>query len=76
VVGLGREIAARIGEEIDYHVEAANQQRFADAGGDHPFIRVPEIVPELSTRRVLTMEFVDGMGYAQAARAEQSLRDR
>lgn len=76
VRAMAREVSARIGEEIDYRTEAANQQQFADAYRGHPFIRIPEIVPELSTRRVLTMEFVDGLRYAKAIRAEQDLRDR
>jgi predicted unusual protein kinase regulating ubiquinone biosynthesis (AarF/ABC1/UbiB family) len=73
---IAREVADRIGDEVDYRVEAANQQEFADLYRGHPFIRVPEIVPELSTRRVLTMELSDGVRYAKALAAEQSLRDR
>ncbi len=72
---IAREVAERIGEEVDYRAEAANQQEFADLYRGHPFLRVPEIVPELSTRRVLTMELSDGVRYAKALTAEQSLRD-
>jgi hypothetical protein len=73
---VAREISDRIGEEVDYGVEAANQQEFADVYRGHPFIRIPEVLTELSTRRVLTMEFVDGLRYSKAVTAEQSLRDR
>jgi predicted unusual protein kinase regulating ubiquinone biosynthesis (AarF/ABC1/UbiB family) len=73
---MTQEIAERIGEEIDYQVEAANQQLFADAYRGHPFIRIPEVLPELTSRRVLAMEFVEGLRYSEAVRAEQSLRDR
>jgi predicted unusual protein kinase regulating ubiquinone biosynthesis (AarF/ABC1/UbiB family) len=73
---MAAEVSARIGEEIDYRVEAANQREFADAYRGHPFIRIPEVVPQLSTRRVLTMDYVDGLRFAKAARAEQHLRDR
>jgi predicted unusual protein kinase regulating ubiquinone biosynthesis (AarF/ABC1/UbiB family) len=76
VRAMAREISDRIGEEIDYRVEAANQQEFADAYRGHPFIRIPEVLPELSTRRVLTMDFADGLRYAKAVRAEQELKDR
>ena len=75
VAAMASEISTRIGEEIDYRIEAGNQQRFADAYRGHPFIRIPEIVPELSTRRVLTMEFIEGLRYAKAVTAEQRLRD-
>jgi predicted unusual protein kinase regulating ubiquinone biosynthesis (AarF/ABC1/UbiB family) len=73
---MAAEVAARIGEEIDYRIEAANQQQFADGYRGHPFIGIPEVLPELSTRRVLTMDFVDGLRYGKAVAAEQSLRDR
>lgn len=75
VRGMAREISERIGEEIDYRAEAANQQEFADAYRGHPFIRIPEVLPELSTRRVLTMELVDGLRYSAATRADQELRN-
>lgn len=73
--GIARDMTERIGEEIDYRVEARNQQMFAEFYRGHPFIRVPEIVPDLCGRRVLTMDFVDGLRYAKAVTAEQRLRD-
>ncbi|MGH3512380.1 MAG: ABC1 kinase family protein [Mycobacterium sp.] len=76
VRAVAREVAARIGEEIDYRIEASYQTAFADAYRDHPFIRIPEVVPQLSTRRVLTMDLVDGMRWSQAVSADQQLRDR
>jgi predicted unusual protein kinase regulating ubiquinone biosynthesis (AarF/ABC1/UbiB family) len=75
VRAVAREVADRMGEEIDYRAEANNQQEFADLYRGHPFIRVPEVVPEFSTRRVLTAELSDGIRYAKALTAEQSLRD-
>ena len=76
VRAVAREVAARIGEEIDYRIEAAHQTDFADAYRDHPFIRIPEVVPQLSARRVLTMDLVDGMRWSQALQADQQTRDR
>jgi predicted unusual protein kinase regulating ubiquinone biosynthesis (AarF/ABC1/UbiB family) len=76
VRAMAREISDRIGEEIDYLAEARNQREFADAYRDHPFVRIPEVHEELTTRRVLTMQFVDGMRFAEAAKADQELRDR
>src|SRR3546814_2829857 len=74
VRAMAAEVAARIGEEIDYRAEAANQEEFADLYRAHPFIRIPEIVPELSTQRVLTMDLSDGIRYAKVVSAEQPLR--
>jgi predicted unusual protein kinase regulating ubiquinone biosynthesis (AarF/ABC1/UbiB family) len=76
VRAMAREISERIGEEIDYQTEAANQRLFADVYRGHPFIHIPEVHDEWSTRRVLTMDFVDGQRYAKATMAEQDLRDR
>lgn len=73
---LSREVAERIGEEIDYLVEAGNQRLFAEAYRGHPFIRVPEVVDELTTSRVLTMERSDGARWSEALTADQDLRDR
>jgi predicted unusual protein kinase regulating ubiquinone biosynthesis (AarF/ABC1/UbiB family) len=47
-------------DELDYGLEAAHQQEFAERYEGHPFVRVPKVVPERSSRRVLTSEWVDG----------------
>ncbi|HEX9064278.1 MAG TPA: AarF/ABC1/UbiB kinase family protein, partial [Streptosporangiaceae bacterium] len=73
---IARELAARIGEEIDYRIEAANQDAFAAAYQDHPLIRIPETVPEFCTARVLTMDLSDGVCWSRARSAPAHLRDR
>ncbi len=45
--------------ECDYRQEAAHQTRFRAIWLDHPFISVPEVLPELSTGRVLTSVYSD-----------------
>jgi predicted unusual protein kinase regulating ubiquinone biosynthesis (AarF/ABC1/UbiB family) len=72
---LAREVSERIGEEIDYRTEAANQDAFATAYRGHPFIRVPEVLTEFSTGRVLTMERSDGMRWSEAQNADQDVKD-
>ncbi len=76
VRAVAQEVAARIGDEIDYRIEAAHQIDFANAYRAHPFIRIPDVVPQLSTRRVLTMDLVDGMRWSEAVAADQRMRDR
>lgn len=63
--GLVDELRDRMRDELDYTLEARNQREFADAYRDHPFVRIPEVVPELSRRRVLTSEWVEAMSWAQ-----------
>jgi predicted unusual protein kinase regulating ubiquinone biosynthesis (AarF/ABC1/UbiB family) len=59
------ELRTRITEELDYRVEAANQQLFARFYAGHPTISVPAVVPELSTGRVLTSELVVGSTFEE-----------
>ncbi len=73
---LAREVGERIGEEIDYETEAKNQMAFADIYRGHPFIRIPEVLPELSTGRVLTMERSNGMRFAEASAHSQDLKNQ
>ncbi|MGH9117971.1 MAG: ABC1 kinase family protein, partial [Acidimicrobiales bacterium] len=77
VKGVVDELRARMGDELDYRIEAAHQTEFAERYEGHPFIRVPKVVPELSAQRVLTSEWVDGLRWAEfeeAATEEQRQR--
>jgi predicted unusual protein kinase regulating ubiquinone biosynthesis (AarF/ABC1/UbiB family) len=54
------DISKMIGEELDFGQEAANIRRVgANFAGD-PMTRVPTVVAERSTSRVLTTEFIEG----------------
>jgi hypothetical protein len=70
------EIRERVSEEMDYELEAQNQRRFARAYRGHPLIFVPEVVTDLSRRRVLVSEWVDGAGFDAVKAADASVRDR
>ncbi|HEX2274122.1 MAG TPA: AarF/UbiB family protein [Acidimicrobiales bacterium] len=68
------ELRARMGDELDYRLEAQCQAEFADRYRGHPFIHVPDIVPERCARRVITSEWVEGLSWAEfqdAATQEQ-----
>jgi predicted unusual protein kinase regulating ubiquinone biosynthesis (AarF/ABC1/UbiB family) len=73
--GAARELSVRISEELDYRLEATNQMAFADIYRGHPFIRIPEVVAELCTERVLTQELVRGQSWSDALGSTQELRD-
>ena len=64
VDALLAELRERVTEELDYRREARNQQMFARYYAGHPTIGVPGIVPELSTRRVVTSDLADGARFA------------
>jgi predicted unusual protein kinase regulating ubiquinone biosynthesis (AarF/ABC1/UbiB family) len=55
-----KEISARLREELDYEREAQHTRLYAAIFADEPRIRVPEILAELSTKRLLTMTWLDG----------------
>jgi len=76
VRAVADEIAERIAEEVDYGIELANQMEFAAHYRGHPFARVPEVFPELSSDRVLTMEMVHGRRWTEIDDVDQALRDR
>jgi ubiquinone biosynthesis protein len=59
---LAEEIATHILREVDFAAEARAAQRMAASFANDavPGVRVPDVLPELSTRKVLTMEYVAG----------------
>jgi predicted unusual protein kinase regulating ubiquinone biosynthesis (AarF/ABC1/UbiB family) len=69
------ELRVRVTEELDYRLEAANQQRFGLAYAGHPFIHVPDVRPDLSTARVLTTGLVAGARYQEVQRWPAEERD-
>jgi predicted unusual protein kinase regulating ubiquinone biosynthesis (AarF/ABC1/UbiB family) len=75
VDALLAELRERVSEELDYRREARNQQLFADFYDGHPTIGVPRIVPELSTRRVVTSDLADGARFAELAGWPTAERD-
>jgi len=56
---LVAEFEGVIRRELDYEAEAQNARRFAINFAGTP-VKTPRIYTELSTRRVLTMEFIEG----------------
>ena len=73
---LASEMRERIGEELDYDLEAQNQRRIERLMRGHPFIRVPRVNTDLSTRRVLVSEYVEGDRFEVVRRADEAERDR
>jgi predicted unusual protein kinase regulating ubiquinone biosynthesis (AarF/ABC1/UbiB family) len=76
VKGVTAEIRDRIGEELDYELEAQNQRSLARIFKGHPFIVVPEVVSELSHEHVLVTDFVRGVGFERLKQYPQAERDR
>jgi predicted unusual protein kinase regulating ubiquinone biosynthesis (AarF/ABC1/UbiB family) len=62
---LADEFERTIREEMDYERERAMLEEIGENLADDPSVHVPSSVPELSTSRVLTMEYVEGTKISQ-----------
>jgi predicted unusual protein kinase regulating ubiquinone biosynthesis (AarF/ABC1/UbiB family) len=56
-----REFERTVYEEIDYIAEAANCKRFKEMFADDPTIYIPAVYDEYISRRVLVLEWIDGI---------------
>lgn len=53
--------------ELDFGRELRNQQQFNRHFGGDPRVRIPQVFPELSSKRVLTMEWLAGSKLSELA---------
>jgi predicted unusual protein kinase regulating ubiquinone biosynthesis (AarF/ABC1/UbiB family) len=76
VKATAEEVRNRIGEELDYELEAQHQRSLARIFRGHPFIVVPDVVTSLSREKVLVTGFVRGAGFDAIKEMDQATRDR
>ena len=62
--------------EIDYLNEAENTARFTKDFDNIDYVRIPKVIREVTTPRVLTMEFVESFKLTDIARIEKEGLDR
>jgi ubiquinone biosynthesis protein len=60
-VGLVEEFAHTITKELDFRQERRNLERCAHYFADDPTVLIPKVYADLSTSRVLTMAYVEGI---------------
>jgi predicted unusual protein kinase regulating ubiquinone biosynthesis (AarF/ABC1/UbiB family) len=76
--GLGEiidEFGRTLFEEIDYRREADNAERFAQLFANHPEVTIPQVVRQLSARRVLTTSWINGTKLQQRQELEAQRLD-
>jgi predicted unusual protein kinase regulating ubiquinone biosynthesis (AarF/ABC1/UbiB family) len=61
LIGVYREFERTIYEEIDYVREAANAKRFKELFKDDPKVYIPRVYDQYVSRRVLVLEWIDGI---------------
>src|SRR5436190_10400939 len=73
---LSDELTERVSEELDYELEASSHRRMSRWYRGHPHVRIPRVYTDISTRRVLITEFVEGRTYNEMREAPEAERDR
>jgi predicted unusual protein kinase regulating ubiquinone biosynthesis (AarF/ABC1/UbiB family) len=73
---IAKEIGERVREELDYEREAKHAGLYAQTLADVEEVRVPRVHPELSTRRLLSLEWLEGEKILQFTDAPVEIRNR
>ncbi|MFK7793180.1 MAG: ABC1 kinase family protein [Devosiaceae bacterium] len=74
---MKQEIADRLKEELDYTLEASHAQLYYNFfGSDDPLVRVPDVMEELSTGRLLTLGWLEGEKILDFRGESQQVRNR
>ncbi|NLF40138.1 hypothetical protein GX586_11880 [bacterium] len=60
-VSMVEEFSRVIDNELNFHVEARNIERFAENFGQDETVQVPRVFHEFSTKRILTIEYIHGI---------------
>jgi predicted unusual protein kinase regulating ubiquinone biosynthesis (AarF/ABC1/UbiB family) len=76
VRALAAELRERVAEELDFEIEAQNHRSIARAWRGHPFAHVPAVHTELSSRRVLVTELLEGRRFEEVKGLGAAERDR
>ena len=71
-----KEIGARVREELDYEREAKHVALYQQLLSKVPEVRVPQVWPALSTRRLLTLEWLEGDKLLSHKDASLEVRNR
>ena len=72
---MAEEIGARLREELDYEREAGHMQLYTNVLADQATVRIPDFRPELSNRRLLTMQWLDGRPLMDFTGADLDVRN-
>ena len=72
VLGMFSEFATNLLKELDYRNEAFNGRQLADTMSAFPEVTVPRMYRELTTAKVLTMDFEAGVKITNVAKIEEA----
>ena len=75
-VEIYEESEKQLYKEIDYLNEAANTERFAKDFEGYDWVRIPRVIKDVTTPRILTMEYVESFKLTDIKRIEELGLDR
>jgi len=66
------EFAVSIKRELNFNFEALNLKRFASNFKNNPDVKVPKLYEKYCTKRVLTMEYIDGIKVSEIEKLKKA----
>ncbi|MFL7811616.1 MAG: ABC1 kinase family protein, partial [Anaerolineae bacterium] len=72
VAGIAEELARSVRQELDYQLEGRNAERLRANITDDPRFVVPCVYWNLTTQRVITMEYLAGIQFNQVGRMREA----
>ncbi len=72
LVAIAEELARSLREELDYQVEGRHAERLGNNLRRDPRLRIPHVFWSLTSRRVITLEYLDGIKFNQVDRLREA----
>ncbi len=76
LVGIADDFADTLNNELDYRVEGRNAVRFRENFRDEPAIHIPQVYWAYTTKRLLVMEYIEGIKIDDIETLDQAGFDR
>jgi predicted unusual protein kinase regulating ubiquinone biosynthesis (AarF/ABC1/UbiB family) len=76
ISGIVSEVKRQLKEEADYRVEAENLRSYRELIADQPDFLVPRVHEDLTTKRILAMDYLEGEPLEHLGREGESQRER
>ena len=73
---IHKELSARLSEELDYNREASNIKLYSAILESESSVNVPEVIEDLSTKRLLTMTWLQGEKLTKWLEQDPNLKSR
>ena len=71
-IKIMEEFAVSIKRELNFNFEALNLKRFASNFKNNPDVKVPKLYEKYCTKRVLTMEYIDGIKVSEIEKLKKA----